>query len=205
MFTGLIEAVGEIAGIRDSTGFRQVRVKVPPTIDDLVVGSSIAINGVCLTARDVFDGGFTADLSHETLSRTTLSNLEAGSRVNVERALRADARLGGHIVQGHVDGTGEILDFGKQGDDWSLMVGYDPACQSRLIRKGSIAVDGISLTVAHRTADRFSVAIIPFTFEKTTLRDSRRGDRVNLEFDVLAKYVERLVQPYLEKIGGASS
>lgn len=198
MFTGLVEAVGEVVATRDADAFREIRIRVPSLIDDLREGSSIATQGVCITAREVLTDGFVADLSGETLSRTTLGRLGPGDRVNLERALRADARLGGHIVQGHVDGVGEILEFERRGDDWNLVIGYDAKDQSRLVPKGSVAVDGISLTVAALTDQSFSVAIIPFTFENTTLGSSRKGDAVNLEFDVLAKYVGRLLEPYLE-------
>jgi len=204
MFTGIIEGVGEIADVRDTEAFRRIRVRAAG-IDDLKAGSSISTNGVCITAREVSGDGFSADLSRETLARTTLGGLRIGAHVNIERALRADGRLDGHIVQGHVDGIGEVLDFERSGDDWNLVIGCDPANASRLAWKGSIAVDGISLTIASLARGRFSAAIIPFTLEHTTLRYSRPGDAVNLEFDVLAKYVERLVTPYLERIQDPSS
>lgn len=207
MFTGLIESIGEIQSIREGGGFRQICVALPRDlgVEAVSQGSSIAVNGVCITAREVTEGEFLADLSYETLARTTLGSLGAGTRVNLERALRADSRLGGHIVQGHVDCVGEILAFERDGDDWNLMIGFDPVNRGSLVHKGSIAVDGISLTVARLGEDRFSSAIIPFTLEHTTLQYSKPGDPVNLEFDVLAKYVERLLEPYLQKIGEASS
>lgn len=198
MFTGLIEAVGEVVSTTPYEDFRRIRVRVPSGIDDLKPGSSIATDGVCITAREVFDDGFNADLSGETLARTTLGSLGPGVRVNLERSLRADARLGGHIVQGHVDTTGRVRDFTRQGDDWSLFIACDRSGHPRLVEKGSIAVNGISLTVADLTTDGFRVAIIPFTYENTTLRYSHADDLVNLEFDVLAKYVERLIEPYLK-------
>jgi riboflavin synthase len=205
MFTGLIEAVGEVLDTVEAEGFRQLRISRPPGMGDLREGSSIAANGVCITAREIADSSFRAHLSHETLQRTTLGFLESGAHVNLELALRADSRLGGHIVQGHVDGVGQILSFQQQDDDWNLVVGFDPSHASRLVHKGSVAVDGISLTVADLEDDRFSVAIIPYTLENTTLKYSNRGDKVNLEFDVLAKYVERLLEPYIQKIEGPSS
>lgn len=201
MFTGLIEAVGEVVSTTLHDDFLRIRIRVPSGIDDLKPGSSIATDGVCVTARDVFDDGFSADLSRETLARTTLGVLASGAKVNLERSLRADARLGGHIVQGHVDATGRIRNFTRQGDDWNLIIGCDPAGRPRLVEKGSIAVDGISLTVAGLTPEGFRAAIIPFTYEKTTLRYSQVNDPVNLEFDVLAKYVERLIEPYLTMKG----
>ena len=204
MFTGLIESIGQVQGIQESADFRRLRIGATG-LEDLAEGSSIAVNGVCVTARDVRDEGFAADLSHETLERTTLGALTDGTDVNLEQALRADSRLGGHIVQGHVDGVGEVLSFDRHEDDWILSIGFDPTNASRLVHKGSVAVDGISLTVAELAGDQFRVAIIPFTLENTTLKHCNTGDRVNLEFDVLAKYIERLVEPYLHKIGDPSS
>jgi riboflavin synthase len=204
MFTGLIEVVGQVEDVRDTDGFRRIRVFAPGEVGDLAPGSSIAIQGVCVTAVEVSDRRFSADLSRETLGRTTLGLLEPGAHVNLERALRADSRFGGHIVQGHVDGVGQILGFGRHPDDQDLTIGFDPDHQTRLVHKGSVAVDGISLTIARLERDRFSAAIIPFTLEHTSLRYSQLGDKVNLEFDVLAKYVERLVEPYLRNIGRRS-
>jgi riboflavin synthase len=201
MFTGLIEGVGEVVSTSLHGDFLRIRIRVPAGIDDLKPGSSIATDGVCITARDIFDDGFSADLSRETLDRTTLGALAPGAKVNLERSLRADARLGGHIVQGHVDATGRIRAFTRQADDWSLTIACNTATQPRLVEKGSIAVDGISLTVAGLTPEGFRVAIIPFTYENTTLGYSQVNDMVNLEFDVLAKYVERLIEPYLNMKG----
>jgi len=204
MFTGLIEAVGEVTELRDTDGFRQIRIRVPRFVSDLRAGDSVSTSGVCITARELLQDGFVADLSHQTLERTTLGGLEPGSPVNLERAMRADARLGGHIVLGHVDGVGEILSFEKDGDDWNLRVGYPPADRARVIPRGSIALDGISLTIASLTDRSFSAAIIPFTLEHTTLGRAEVGDMVNLEFDVLAKYVERLLEPYVENMRGST-
>lgn len=201
MFTGLIEAVGEVVSTTTHEDFVRIRIRVPSGIDDLRPGSSISADGVCITARDVFDDSFSADLSRETLARTTLGSLGPAAKVNLERALRADARLGGHIVQGHVDTTGWIRDFQRQGDDWNLLIGCDPIGHPKLVEKGSIAVNGISLTVAGLTEEGFRAAIIPFTYENTTLPYSQMNDPVNLEFDVLAKYVERLIEPYLNTKG----
>ena len=172
-------------------------------MDDIEPGSSISTNGVCITVREIDPGSFTADLSRETLDRTTFRNIGSGAQVNLERSMRADSRFGGHIVQGHVDGVGRIRRFDRENDDWILEVDYDPAAASRIVSKGSIAVDGISLTVAGLEASSFSIAIIPHTLENTNLKYSQPGDEVNLEFDVLAKYVENLVSPYLEQLRGA--
>lgn len=195
MFTGIIEEVGEIADFSESGGFRKLRVSARSVLDDMKLGSSIAVNGVCLTATTITTDGFAADLSHETLDRTSLGRLKKGSIVNLERPMRADARFGGHIVQGHVDGVGKIRGFHRQGDVWDLEVEYAAGDARYIVEKGSIAVDGISLTVAAlRGPNVFSVAIIPHTFDNTNLRTAPAGDPVNLEFDVLAKYVENLIR-----------
>ncbi len=195
MFTGIIEEVGEIAELSESGGFRKIRVSARSVLDDMKPGSSIAVNGVCLTATTITTDSFAADLSHETLDRTSLGRLRKGSIVNLERPMRADARFGGHIVQGHVDGVGKIRCFDRQGDVWDLEVEYSAADARYIVEKGSIAVDGISLTVAALPGPNvFSVAIIPHTFDNTNLRTARAGDPVNLEFDVLAKYVENLIR-----------
>jgi len=194
MFTGIIEETGEIAEISDAGDFRTIRIRGKSVFDDLRLGSSIAVNGVCLTVRSIAPNSFTAELSRETLDRTTLRRLEVGSVVNLERPMRGDSRFGGHIVQGHVDGVGQIRRFDRDGDAWNLEIEL-PADGSRyIVEKGSIAVDGISLTVASLPGPAvFSVAIIPHTFENTNLGTAKAGDAVNLEFDVLAKYVERML------------
>jgi riboflavin synthase len=209
MFTGIIEEVGEVSGIIDTGGFRTISVSGTSVFDDLHIGSSIAVNGVCLTVRTIgaderseckrdsaqpSNNVFSAEMSRETLDRTSLGSLAQRSIVNLERPMRADARFGGHIVQGHVDGLGRIASFNREGDAWDLSVEYPASAARYIVEKGSIAVDGISLTVASLQGPRrFSVAIIPYTFENTNLRTARAGDPVNLEFDVVAKYVENLL------------
>jgi riboflavin synthase len=194
MFTGIIEEVGEIVETKDTGDFRTIFVRGGGVFDDLRIGSSIAVNGVCLTVRKITGDVFSAEMSRETLDRTSLSNLAARSIVNLERPMRADARFGGHIVQGHVDGVGRIVSFSREGDAWDLTVEYPGAAGRYIVEKGSIAVDGISLTVASlRAQGTFSVAIIPHTFENTNLKAAKSGDAVNLEFDVVAKYVENLL------------
>ena len=200
MFTGIVEEVGKVVEVSDSDEFRRVRVQAARILLDLESGSSIATNGVCITAREVADDSFTADLSRETLDRTTFKHAAVGTLVNLERPMRANDRFGGHIVQGHVDVVGQVRRFDRNGDEWILEVDYDPADSSRLVWKGSVAVDGISLTVAGLGEDSFSIAIIPYTVENTNLQHRKPGDEVNLEFDVLAKYVEKLVTPYLEQL-----
>lgn len=197
MFTGIIEEIGKIAEISDTGDFRTLRVEAHTVMGDLVIGSSIAVNGVCLTARTVTQTHFSADLSRETLNRSSLGNLTTGSLVNLERPMRADSRFGGHIVQGHVDGVGRIRRFDLDADAWNLEVEYPEPEGRYIIEKGSITVDGISLTVAAlKGSGVFSVAIIPHTFENTNLKAAKPGNLVNLEFDVLAKYVENLIKTH---------
>jgi riboflavin synthase len=193
MFTGIIEEVGEIAEIADSGGFRTVRVRARRILDGIQAGASISVNGVCLTARTIHNDGFTADLSHETLERTSLKVLAAGSLANLERPMRADGRFDGHIVQGHVDGVGRIRGFTRKGDDYRLEVEFPESALRYIVEKGSISVDGISLTIARVKPYVFEVAIIPHTFDNTNLQRAQSGDPVNLEFDIIAKYVERML------------
>jgi riboflavin synthase len=197
MFTGIIEEIGEVVEIKDTGDFRAIHVRGKSVFDDLKLGSSIAVNGVCLTVRSIATNVFTAEMSRETLDRTSLGNLARGSIVNLERPMRAESRFGGHIVQGHVDGIGWIRKFDREGDAWNLKIEYPAAGSRYIVEKGSIAVDGISLTVASlQGSSVFSVAIIPHTFENTNLKMTKPGDPVNLEFDVIAKYVETLIKPY---------
>ena len=200
MFTGIVEEVGQIVDVTDADEFRRIRVGGKRVLEDAGPGASILTNGVCITATAVGASDFTAELSRETLNRTTFSTSAPGDHVNLERSMRANDRFGGHIVQGHVDGIGRIRRFDRAADDWILEVEYDPNDGARLVWKGSVAVDGISLTVADLTPETFSIAIIPFTIENTNLKYAKPGDTVNLEFDVLAKYVEKLVQPYMERL-----
>jgi riboflavin synthase len=193
MFTGIIEEVGEIAEISDSGGFRTLRVRARRILNGIQTGASISVNGVCLTARTIHVDGFTADLSNETLERTSLKVLAAGSLVNLERPMRADGRFDGHIVQGHVDGVGRIRAFTRKGDDYRLEVEFSESALRYIVEKGSISVDGISLTIARVRPCVFEVAIIPHTFDNTNLQRVQPGDPVNLEFDVIAKYVERML------------
>ena len=193
MFTGIIEEVGHIVAIEDSGEFRTLRVEAGAILDGIKAGASISVNGVCLTVRTFNAGSFTADLSRETLERTSLNALRAGTVVNLERPMRADGRFGGHIVQGHVDGVGKIRSFDRDGDNWNLRVEFPESAARYIVHKGSIAIDGISLTVASLKTPVLEVAIIPHTFENTNLRHAKAGDTVNLELDVIAKYVERMM------------
>jgi riboflavin synthase len=195
MFTGIIEEIGQIVDVDDAGDFRTIHVRTNRLLEDAGLGSSIAVNGVCLTVRSLQAATFTAELSRETLARTTLNELGRGALVNLERPMRADGRFGGHIVQGHVDGTGRIRSFERTADAWDLTVEFPGPARRYIVEKGSIAVDGISLTVANLLPDAaLSIAIIPHTFDHTHLQAARAGDRVNLEYDVVAKYVENLIR-----------
>ena len=190
MFTGIIEELGTViaAGSRLS-------IRCSTVLADAAGGSSIAVNGVCLTVSGLHPDSFSADLAPETLKRSNLGDLRPGSRVNLERPLSAGGRLNGHIVQGHVDGTGEFLALDSLGEDnWWLRIRIPDALDPYLVYKGSIAIDGISLTVAGIVSGVLSVAIIPTTFRNTTLSGYRPGARVNLECDILAKHVEKLLR-----------
>jgi riboflavin synthase len=194
VFTGIVEELGEIVAVERLSNAARLTVRGPLVSSDAKHGDSIAVNGVCLTVVDVHDGEFTLDVVDETLRRSSLDKIHAGDRVNLERALAAGQRLGGHIVQGHVDGVGLFLEHA----DGGLTRFSIPRSLSRyLVRKGSVTVDGISLTVVDVTDDTFSVALIPTTLEVTTMGRRQPGDRVNLEVDVLAKYVERLATQHL--------
>jgi len=194
MFTGIVEDVGTVAEARRREDVLVVRIAAPEVARGLPRGGSIAVDGCCLTAVEVGPGGFTCDLTAETLERTAFDRrLVPGALVNLERPVRADGRFDGHVVQGHVDGQGEIRALRRTGEAAILEVAVPPHLEKYLIEKGSVAVDGISLTVAALAAGGFSVAIIPYTLERTNLRAARPGDPVNLEMDVIAKYVERLL------------
>jgi riboflavin synthase len=186
VFTGLIETTGAVAAIDDG----RLRVRAPLA---LTPGDSVAVNGVCLTATAIAEGGFDADVMPETLRRTSLGSLVEGDRVNLELPLRASDRLGGHVVQGHVDGLGTVESVAEEGFARVVRIAAPPEVLRYVVEKGSIAVDGVSLTVAEVDGDGFSVSLIPETLERTTLGDAGPGRSVNLEVDVLAKYVEKLV------------
>ena len=191
MFTGIVEATGEVQAVVDDEGGRRVRIGTPFT--GLSDGQSISVSGACLTVEDAVDGEyFEVFLARETLARTYFDTLEAGDTVNLERAMPADGRFDGHVVQGHVDATAEVLAIEQEGDDWTYTFSLPEAQRDYLVQKGSITVDGISLTVADRRADAFDVAIIPTTYRETTLSAKSVGDPVHLEVDVVAKYVEQL-------------
>jgi riboflavin synthase len=194
MFTGIIEELGVVEAVEARANGARIRLRCGKVLDDAAIGSSIAVNGVCLTATELFSNGFAADAAAETLRRSTLGQLKPGDLVNLERPLAAGGRLGGHIVQGHVDGVGEIMSLEQLGGgDWWLKVRVPAAISRYMAEKGSIAIDGISLTLAAIESDVASASVIPHTYANTVLRLRRAGDRVNIECDILAKYVERLL------------
>jgi riboflavin synthase len=190
LFTGLVADLGTVTAVDASDGGVRLTVR---TALELREGDSVAVNGVCLTATALPDGAFTADVMHETLRRSSLGALEEGSKVNLELPLRADDRLGGHFVQGHVDGLGTIWDVREEGFSHVVTIGAPPEIMRYVIEKGSIAVDGVSLTVSGLGDDWLQVSLIPETLERTVLGEATTGTPVNLEVDVLAKYIERLV------------
>ncbi|PZG12312.1 riboflavin synthase [Nonomuraea aridisoli] len=193
MFTGIIEEKGDVVAIEHAGGGARLSVRGPLVTSDAKHGDSIAVNGVCLTVVTVEDDVFTVDVMKESLDRSSLGALAEGSAVNLERAVRADQRLGGHIVQGHVDGTAVLLSR-EPGDNWdNLRFSLSESLARYVAEKGSIAIDGISLTVTTVDDEGFGVSLIPTTLKLTTLGERRVGDVVNIEVDVIAKYVERLV------------
>ncbi|WP_328622004.1 riboflavin synthase [Streptomyces sp. NBC_00354] len=193
MFTGIVEELGEVTAVEQLAEASRFRLRGPVVTDGAKHGDSIAVNGVCLTVVETADGEFTADVMQETLNRSSLGALQKGSRVNLERPMALGGRLGGHLVQGHVDGTGEILSR-TPSEHWEIVKVALPAHLSRyVVEKGSITVDGVSLTVVEAAADYFTISLIPTTLALTTLGIKQPGDPVNLEVDVLAKYVERLL------------
>jgi riboflavin synthase len=192
MFTGLIEAVGEIHELTRGTTGGATLVVSAPFAEELVAGESVAVNGVCLTAVSHAASTFTAELSPETLRATSLGGLDVGGRVNLERAVRADSRLGGHFVLGHVDATATITSWEPQGDHWWLELSLPKAIELWVVAKGSIAVDGISLTVARLESSSLGIQIVPHTRTHTNLADRKAGDTVNVEADIIGKYAARL-------------
>lgn len=194
MFTGIVEELGEVIGKETLGDSARLVIRGPVVTSDAGHGDSIAVNGVCLTVVDVLaDGAFTADVINETLNRSSLRGIDVGARVNLERAAAVNSRLGGHIVQGHVDGTGHIISR-TPSEHWTVVrIALPPALARYVVHKGSITVDGVSLTVSGLGHDWFEVSLIPTTLEMTTLGRAEVGAHVNLEVDVIAKYVERLL------------
>ena len=193
MFTGIIEELGRVREIEQRGEDARIVIEARAVTEGSREGDSISVNGVCLTALEVTPDSFAADVSKETLFRSTLGQLQAGSPVNLERAVTPSTRLGGHIVQGHVDARGEFLASENHGDSWTFRFSYPKEIARYLVLKGSVAVEGISLTIANLTNDHFDIAVIPKTLELTNFSQLKPGDAVNLEADVIAKYVERML------------
>ncbi len=193
MFTGIIEETGEILAFEKRSDGARIKIGARTVIENTNEGDSIAINGVCLTVINVVSDSFSADVSGETLHRSTLGALKIGSIVNLERAVTPSTRLGGHIVQGHVDARGRFLQAISSGNFWVVRVSYPAEIAQYLVYKGSVSVEGISLTIANLTDDYFEIAVIPKTWKLTNLSVLQNGDQVNLEVDIIAKYVERMM------------
>lgn len=193
MFTGIIEEIGHVNEIKNAASSAVLTITAKKVLEGTRLGDSIAVNGVCLTVTGIHGGTFTADVMHETLNRSSLGNLKRGSTVNLERAMAADGRFGGHIVSGHIDGTGKIADIKKDDNAVWYRIKTDSRIIRNIVEKGSIAIDGISLTVAGLDNESFSVSVIPHTAASTTLSLKKTGDVVNLENDVVGKYIERFL------------
>ena len=199
MFTGIVEEMGQIRSIVRGASSAVLSIEANLIMEDLKIGDSVAVNGVCLTATSIGAGGFTADVMHETLNRSSLGALQKGSHVNLERAMLANGRFGGHIVSGHIDGTGTIGSIQKDDNALWYTILADAKLLRYIVEKGSVTIDGISLTVADVQSDRFAVSLIPHTAKVTVLGEKRTGDIVNLETDIIGKYVEKLMKPTVEE------
>jgi len=194
MFTGIVEEIGTITEVNPQSGGVTAKIKAETVLEDAKIGDSIAVDGPCLTVRDLEQGVFVADISEETLRRTTLRSCKVGTRVNLERSLRLGDRIGGHLVLGHVDEIATISGWKNEGTSSIMQVTVSPKIKPYIAYKGSIAVDGVSLTIADVSDNKFEVALIPHTLQVTTLGDKRDGDIVNIEVDVMARYIETLMQ-----------
>jgi riboflavin synthase len=194
MFTGIIEEVGHVSAIEPLQDGIRITVAASLVTDRSSAGDSIAVNGVCLTVINMKSNAFAADVSAETLDRSTLGGLAEGSPVNLERAVTPQTRMGGHIVQGHVDARGELVSSSRHGDFYTIKIRFPAEISRYLVYKGSVAVEGISLTIARLADDFFEIAVIPKTWDMTNLSSLKSGDAVNLEVDVIAKYVERMLE-----------
>ncbi len=193
MFTGLIEEVGLIASVKPIAGGKKIRVIAKKIMEDVKIDDSVAVNGVCLTATKIEFDGFWADAVGATLNKTTLHEIKSNCSVNLERALKLSDRLGGHLVQGHVNAIGTILEISKLGENYYLAISYPSQIAKYLISEGSVTIDGISLTIADLDSSKFGLSVIPHTWKTTNLQQKKVGDKVNIETDVIAKYVEKLL------------
>lgn len=206
MFTGIIEEIGTVKNIQRNGSNSFIVIEAKKVLDDVHLGDSIAVNGVCLTVTKTDGSIFQADVMNETLSRSSLGSLRQGSKVNLERAMAANGRFGGHIVSGHIDGTGTITDIRNDGIAVWYTIAADADIMRYIVEKGSVAIDGISLTVAKVTDRDFSVSVIPHTAEMTILSTKAKGQTVNLENDIIGKYVEKLMKPAeTEKTSGINT
>ena len=196
MFTGLIEEIGIVSSIDTIGDGKKLTITCKTILEDMGIDASIAVNGVCLTVIEFTDSSFSAIAIEETLSKTTLGNLEVGKRVNLERAMLSSTRYGGHIVQGHVDQTAEIYDIEEKEGSWNFTVKFIKKPKFTLVDKGSVCIDGVSLTVVKAKKRKFIVSIIPYTFRHTLFYTYKAGTVVNIEFDVIGKYVETLIKKY---------
>lgn len=192
MFTGIVEEIGEISAVSRGADSCVYTVRASKILEDMHIGDSIAVNGLCLTVTGFGGGCFTADVMNESLRRSNLGDLKRGSKVNLERAMAANGRFGGHIVSGHIDGTGILRSYEREGNAVWVTIAAGEELMRYIIMKGSVALDGVSLTVARLYKDAFAVSLIPHTGEETTLLNKRVGDRVNIENDIVGKYVEKL-------------
>ncbi len=199
MFTGIIEEIGHVNNVKKGTASAVLTIQAGKVLQGTHIGDSIAVNGVCLTVTGIYDNTFTADVMHETLNRSSLGKLVSGSAVNLERAMAADGRFGGHIVSGHIDGTGKIAAITKDDNAIWYQIKADRGILKYIVEKGSVAIDGISLTVARTDSQSFSVSIIPHTAGATTLSLKKIGDVVNLENDIVGKYIEKFITFEKEK------
>lgn len=193
MFTGIIEELGRISDIKKGMKSYRLVISANKVLENTEIGDSIAVNGICLTVTDLNKNCFSADVMAETVRRTALSDIKQGSIVNLERAMSANGRFGGHIVSGHIDGTGIISSFEREDNAIWVTVSADESILKYIVEKGSVAIDGISLTVAYVDSKCFKVSIIPHTQDKTTLTMKKSGDRVNLECDIIGKYIEKML------------
>ena len=196
MFTGIIEEIGTVRSVQNGAASSVLTVSASVVLEDVKLGDSIAVNGTCLTVCRTDGTGFSADVMPETMRRTNLGRLRPGSAVNLERAMPANGRFGGHIVSGHIDGTGTVRKLRREDNAVWVTIAAEPSVLRYLIEKGSVAIDGISLTVVRVTRQDFSVSVIPHTAKETTLLSRRPGDAVNLECDILAKYTEKLLRQH---------
>ncbi|WP_435361325.1 riboflavin synthase [Haloarchaeobius sp. DFWS5] len=200
MFTGIVEETGEVVDVTDTDDGRRLRIAGDTVLSDVTHGASIAVSGVCLTVESFDAESFTVFLASETVEKTYLGTVVAGDLVNLERAMPGDGRFDGHLVQGHVDTTAEVLAVEEVGEDWWFTFDLPEGYGQYVVEKGSVTLDGISLTVAERGDGQFSVAIIPTTYDLTNLSDKEPGDEVHLEVDVVAKYVENMLDGYTDRL-----